>query len=52
MIIINFMHLFPLQSGVKFIGSPSGSTNDQAVIDACNEHGIILIHTPYRLFHH
>lgn len=39
-------------SGVKFIGSPSGSTNDQAVIDACNEHGIVLIHTPYRLFHH
>lgn len=39
-------------SGVSFIGSPAGSTNDQAVIDACNEHGIILIHTPYRLFHH
>ncbi|KAG5677894.1 hypothetical protein PVAND_007611 [Polypedilum vanderplanki] len=39
-------------SGVCFIGSPAGSTNDQAVIDACNEHGIILIHTPYRLFHH
>ncbi|XP_070499742.1 bifunctional purine biosynthesis protein ATIC [Chironomus tepperi] len=39
-------------SGVKFIGSPAGSTNDQAVIDACDEHGIVLIHTPYRLFHH
>lgn len=39
-------------SGVKFIGSPAGSTNDQAVIDACDEHGIVLIYTPYRLFHH
>lgn len=39
-------------SGVKFIGSPAGSTNDQVVVDACNEHNIVLIHTPYRLFHH
>jgi len=41
-----------LQSGVKFIASPAGSTNDAAVIEACNEHGILLAHTGFRLFHH
>jgi phosphoribosylaminoimidazolecarboxamide formyltransferase / IMP cyclohydrolase len=39
-------------SGVSFIAAPGGSTNDKGVIDACNEHGIVMIHTPYRLFHH
>lgn len=39
-------------SGVSFIGSPSGSNNDAGVIQACNEHGIILAHTNLRLFHH
>lgn len=39
-------------SGVKFIASPAGSTNDAAVIEACNEHGIVLAHTEFRLFHH
>ena len=40
------------QSGVRYIGAPAGSTNDQAVIEACNEHNIILAHTGIRLFHH
>ncbi|CAG5088157.1 Similar to ATIC: Bifunctional purine biosynthesis protein ATIC (Gallus gallus) [Cotesia congregata] len=39
-------------SGVKYIASPAGSTNDQVVIDACNEHKIVLSHTNVRLFHH
>jgi len=39
-------------SGVNYIGSPSGSTNDADVINACNEHGIVLAHTNLRLFHH
>ncbi|RLU14930.1 hypothetical protein DMN91_012817 [Ooceraea biroi] len=39
-------------SGVKYIGSPAGSTNDAAVIEACNEHNIVLVHTAFRLFHH
>lgn len=39
-------------SGVSFIGSPSGSTNDAGVIAACNEHNIVLTHTNLRLFHH
>ncbi|XP_026528939.1 bifunctional purine biosynthesis protein PURH [Notechis scutatus] len=40
------------QSGVQFIVSPSGSTADQVVIEACDELGISLIHTNLRLFHH
>ncbi|XP_055303823.1 bifunctional purine biosynthesis protein ATIC [Sitodiplosis mosellana] len=39
-------------SGVSYIGSPSGSTNDAGVIEACNQLGIILAHTNLRLFHH
>lgn len=39
-------------SGVSFIGSPSGSNNDEEVLKACDEHGIILCHTNLRLFHH
>ncbi|XP_034943015.1 bifunctional purine biosynthesis protein PURH [Chelonus insularis] len=39
-------------SGVRFIGSPEGSTNDSVVIQACNEHNITLAHTNIRLFHH
>lgn len=39
-------------SGVSYIAAPGGSTNDENVINACNEHGIIMCHTPYRLFHH
>lgn len=39
-------------SGVSFVASPAGSTNDAAVIEACNEHGIVMVHTNLRLFHH
>ncbi|BFZ22787.1 hypothetical protein BsWGS_25826 [Bradybaena similaris] len=40
------------QSGVEFIASPAGSTNDQVVIEACNDHNIAMAHTNLRLFHH
>ncbi|XP_069682396.1 bifunctional purine biosynthesis protein ATIC [Periplaneta americana] len=40
------------QSGVHYIASPAGSTNDEDVTNACNEHGITLVHTNLRLFHH
>lgn len=40
------------QSGVQYIASPGGSTNDQGVIEACDEYGITLCHTGLRLFHH
>ncbi|KAL4708298.1 hypothetical protein ACJJTC_007704 [Scirpophaga incertulas] len=41
-----------VQCGVEYIGSPSGSNNDQEVIKACNDHKIVLAHTNLRLFHH
>ncbi|KAG1650902.1 Bifunctional purine biosynthesis protein PURH [Nymphon striatum] len=40
------------QSGVEYVVSPAGSTQDQCVIDACNEYEITMIHTNLRLFHH
>ncbi|KAJ6640228.1 Bifunctional purine biosynthesis protein ATIC [Pseudolycoriella hygida] len=50
--IIRLTIFIQLQSGVSYIGSPSGSTNDADVINACNDHGIVLAHTNLRLFHH
>ncbi|CAH2071557.1 unnamed protein product, partial [Iphiclides podalirius] len=41
-----------VQCGVQYIGSPSGSNNDQEVIEACNDHNIVMCHTNLRLFHH
>lgn len=52
MCLIPFQFISFLQSGASYIGSPSGSTNDAGVIEACNEHGIVLAHTNLRLFHH
>jgi phosphoribosylaminoimidazolecarboxamide formyltransferase/IMP cyclohydrolase len=40
------------QSGVSFIASPGGSTQDEAVISACDEYGMAVVHTNLRLFHH
>ena len=40
------------RSGVEFVASPSGSNNDASVISACDDHGITMIHTSLRLFHH
>jgi len=38
--------------GVKFIAQPGGSTRDDEVIQACQEHGMAMAHTGVRLFHH
>ncbi len=38
--------------GVSFIAQPGGSTRDAEVADACGEHGIAMVHTGLRLFHH
>ncbi|KAI6211657.1 AICAR transformylase/inosine monophosphate cyclohydrolase [Aphelenchoides besseyi] len=40
------------QFGVKYIASPGGSNRDTEIIDAANEHKMVLIHTGLRLFHH
>ncbi|MFI5307994.1 MAG: phosphoribosylaminoimidazolecarboxamide formyltransferase [Polyangiales bacterium] len=38
--------------GVKFIAQPGGSTRDEECTDASREHGIAMVHTGIRLFHH
>jgi phosphoribosylaminoimidazolecarboxamide formyltransferase/IMP cyclohydrolase len=38
--------------GVHFIAEPGGSARDAEVEAACREHGITLVHTQLRLFHH
>uniref|UniRef100_A0A0N5A744 Bifunctional purine biosynthesis protein PurH n=1 Tax=Parastrongyloides trichosuri TaxID=131310 RepID=A0A0N5A744_PARTI len=40
------------QYGVKYVASPGGSSSDDEIIEACNEHDMTLIHTGLRLFHH
>ncbi len=40
------------QSGVRFIVQPGGSIRDDAVIEACNEYGMIMAMSGIRLFHH
>lgn len=52
LLVIVYINNILLQCGVEYIGSPSGSNNDKEVIDACNEHNIVLAHTNLRLFHH
>jgi phosphoribosylaminoimidazolecarboxamide formyltransferase / IMP cyclohydrolase len=39
-------------TGVKAIIAPGGSRNDPQVIEACNEHGIVLVFAPERHFRH
>lgn len=41
-----------VQSGVEYICSPSGSNADPVVIQAADEHGVVLVHSNVRLFHH
>jgi phosphoribosylaminoimidazolecarboxamide formyltransferase/IMP cyclohydrolase len=52
MIVFNVCLNNVFQSGVQYIASPAGSTNDEDVIRACDDPGITLIHTDLRLFHH
>ncbi len=40
------------KSGVKYIAQPGGSVRDDAVIERCNKHGIVMAFTGMRLFHH
>ena len=40
------------RSGVKYIAEPGGSIRDDAVIECCNKHGIVMAFTKMRLFHH
>ena len=38
--------------GVRSIAQPGGSAFDDAVEAACREHGIAMVKTGVRLFHH
>jgi len=40
------------QSGVKYIVQPGGSDRDDLVIQACDEHGMVMAFSGLRLFHH
>jgi phosphoribosylaminoimidazolecarboxamide formyltransferase / IMP cyclohydrolase len=40
------------QWGVKYVIQPGGSMRDQEVIDACTEHGMVMVCSGLRLFHH
>ncbi|CCD67725.1 Bifunctional purine biosynthesis protein ATIC [Caenorhabditis elegans] len=40
------------QFGVSYVAHPGGSVRDDDIKEACDEHGITLIHTGLRLFHH
>ena len=39
-------------SGVSYIAQPGGSVRDDNVIDACNNHNMVMAFTGMRLFHH
>ncbi|XP_065053193.1 bifunctional purine biosynthesis protein ATIC-like [Rhopilema esculentum] len=41
-----------VQSGVEYICSPAGSNADPVVIQAADDHGVVLVHSSVRLFHH
>ncbi|MBO4683850.1 MAG: phosphoribosylaminoimidazolecarboxamide formyltransferase [Desulfovibrio sp.] len=40
------------RSGVKYVAEPGGSIRDDAVIDCCDKHGMVMAFTGMRLFHH
>lgn len=39
-------------SGVKYIVQPGGAIRDHVVIEACNEYGMVMAFSNFRLFHH
>ena len=40
------------RSGVRYVAQPGGSIRDDAVIDCCDRHGMVMCFTGLRLFHH
>lgn len=40
------------RSGVKYIAAPTGSQNDEAVMDTAEKLGITFVEQSIRLFHH
>ncbi len=40
------------RSGVKYVAEPGGSVRDDAVIECCDSHDMVMVFTSIRLFHH
>ena len=40
------------RSGVRYVAEPGGSIRDDAVIECCDRHGMVMAFTGMRLFHH
>ena len=40
------------KSGVSFVAEPGGSTRDDLVVAAADDHDMVLVFTNIRLFHH
>ena len=40
------------RSGVRYVAEPGGSIRDDAVIECCDKHGMVMAFTGMRLFHH
>ena len=40
------------RSGVQYIAEPGGSIRDDAVIECCDQYGMVMAFTGMRLFHH
>ena len=40
------------KSGVSYVVEPGGSIRDDAVISSCDNHGMVMVFTGARLFHH
>ena len=40
------------KSAVSYVAEPGGSTRDEDIISAADEHGMVLVFTNFRLFHH
>ena len=41
-----------LESGVKYVVQPGGSTRDDVVLDCCNRNNMVMVFNGIRLFHH
>jgi phosphoribosylaminoimidazolecarboxamide formyltransferase/IMP cyclohydrolase len=40
------------ESSVSYIGAPGGSVKDEDVLEAANNYDMVVVRTPWRLFHH
>jgi len=41
-----------VKHGVRYVAQPGGSDFDEEIETACREHGVTMVHTGVRLFHH